>query len=124
MKPFCEVIVAEVMPVIRAVITKELMDVHGLNQVETARRLGVTQPAISQYRSKLRGKNAKLLLANKKITALVKNLSKNIASGKMNPQKIHEELCRICKSIREEKMICKLHGVQQCYICFGKWTCG
>jgi len=123
MKPFCEVIVADVMPVIRAVITKELMDTYKFNQVETAHLLGVTQPAISQYRSKLRGQNVRLLLSNKKITALVKNLAKDIATGKMKPQKIHEELCVICKNIRKEKIICKLHGVDHCYICFGKCTC-
>lgn len=122
MKPFCEVVVADVLPVIRAIITKELMDTHGLNQVETARKLGVTQPAISQYRSKLRGRGARMLLTNKKIVILIKNLAKKIATGEMKPQRMHEELCNICKNIRKEKIICKLHGGVQCYICFGK-TC-
>jgi len=123
MKPFCEVVVADVLPVVRAMITKELMDTHGLNQVETARRLGVTQPAVSQYRSKLRGRGAKMLLSNKKIATLIKNLAKDIAKGNMKPQRMHEELCNICRSIRKEKIICKLHGGVECYICFGKPVC-
>jgi len=118
MKPFCEIVVADIMPVIRALITKELMDEHGLNQVETAKKLGVTQPAVSQYRSKLRGQGVKMLLSNKKIMSLIKKLAADVAKGNMNPQKMHMELCSICGEIRREKIICKMHGGEKCYICF------
>jgi len=51
----CEVAVKCVLPVVRAMIAKELVTKHGLNQVETARLLGVSQPAISLYSRKARG---------------------------------------------------------------------
>jgi len=123
MKPFCEVVVADILPVIRAIITKELIDTYKLNQVEVARKLGVTQPAISQYRSKLRGQGVKILLANKKIASLIKKFAKEIATGDVKPQGMHKKLCDICRSIRMEKIICKMHGGVQCYICFGKQVC-
>jgi len=49
MKPFCEIIVAKILPAMRAIITKELMQTYGFNQTEVAQKLGITQPAISQY---------------------------------------------------------------------------
>jgi hypothetical protein len=123
MKPFCEVIVADVLPVIRAMVAKELMVDYKMSQVEVARKLGVTQPAISQYRSKLRGQSVKLLQSNKKVVGLIKNLAKEIATGRIEPQKMHQRLCAICRTIRMEKIICKMHGGVECYICFGKQTC-
>ena len=82
MKPFCEIIVAKILPAMRAIITKELMQTYGLNQTEAAKKLGITQPAISQYNRELRGYNVKLLQSNKKVIGEIKELAAAIASGK------------------------------------------
>ena len=122
MKPFCEIIVADVMPALRALITKELMDKYGLNQTEVAEKLGITQPAVSQYRKALRGHNVRLLESNKKILELINSLSHDVNKGTVQPSVMLQRLCLICKTIREEKIICQLHAkayssLEGCSIC-------
>ena len=67
MKPFCEIIVQMILPGIRALVAKELMETHGLTQEQTADKLGVSQAAVSQYRRELRGSRIKLLQRDKKV---------------------------------------------------------
>lgn len=123
MKPFCEVIVADALPALRALITKELMQIHGLNQTEVSKKLGITQPAVSQYRRELRGHKLRLLLDNEEIMGLIKKLSHEIALSDMPAIGIHEKLCEICRKMREEGVICRLHAsrypsIGPCKICF------
>jgi predicted transcriptional regulator len=123
MKPFCEIIVSKVLPAMRAIVTRELMHTYGLSQTETARRLGVTQPAISQYSRELRGYNVKLLKSSPKVMKEVKGLAAEIASGKTSPRDMPARICEICGSIRKERVICKLHEqnyppISPCKQCF------
>lgn len=123
MKPFCEIIVAKILPAMRAIITKELMQTYGFNQTEAAQKLGITQPAISQYNRELRGYRVKLLKSNSKIMSEIKKLTAEIASGDTKSGKIPERICEICGKIRKEKIVCKLHEsdyppISPCSICF------
>lgn len=123
MKPFCEIIVSDVLPAVRAVLTNELSRTYGLSQTQISKKLGITQSAISQYRRELRGQRAKIILSNEKIVDLVKQLSHDIALGEMDSKALHKSFCTICKRIREEGLICKLHGnawpsIGPCKICF------
>ncbi len=123
MKPFCEVIVSSVLPALRAMIADELMRTYNLKQTEVSEKLGITQPAISQYRRELRGNRVKLLKSNKKIMNLVQSLSHDVANGKANAMKAHEKFCAICKKVREEKIICRMHesaypALAPCKTCF------
>jgi predicted transcriptional regulator len=123
MKPFCEIIVANILPAIRAVVAKELIEEYGLNQTEVSKKLGITQPAVSQYKSELRGQKVKILQSNKEVIDLIKNLSKKIASGEVDSKEIHQSFCKICLKIRKEKIICKPHAdayppLARCNLCF------
>ena len=46
-----EVISEEILPAIRSMMATRLSDDYGLNQEEIADKLGLTQPAVSQYLS-------------------------------------------------------------------------
>ena len=46
----CEIISQDFLPVLRSAIAKELASM-GLNQKQVADILGISQPAVSQYRS-------------------------------------------------------------------------
>ncbi|HVO85861.1 MAG TPA: transcriptional regulator, partial [Candidatus Eisenbacteria bacterium] len=52
----CEVAVKCVLPVVRAMVAKELKSGNGLKQVDVAKLLKVSQPAISLYQRDMRGK--------------------------------------------------------------------
>lgn len=123
MKPFCEIIVAKILPAMRAIITKELMQRYGLNQTEVAQKLGITQPAISQYKRELRGYRVKLLLSNKEVMNSIKKLTANIALEDIKSRQIPEKFCEICEKIRREKIICQMHegvypSIAPCDFCF------
>lgn len=75
MKLYCEVVVGDVLPSLRALITKELIQ-NGLTQNEVAKKLGITQPAVSQYRKYLRGGKIRQLQKNRKLMAIVRKFSK------------------------------------------------
>ena len=61
MKPYCEIIVKDVLPGLRSAVAKELAEEYKLNQSEIARLLGVSQASISQYLRKLRGKEMTII---------------------------------------------------------------
>lgn len=93
MKVFCETIFNEILPALRAIMANEMSKTHGLNQIEIAQKLGITQPAVSQYKAGLRGKNVKLLLSNPKFMRWIKKLTEEIIAGNI----FHEYICEICK---------------------------
>jgi len=122
MKPFCELIVANVLPGIRALITKDLIQ-QGFNQNDISKKLGITQPAISQYKRELRGGRIKILEKNREVMGLIKKLSSEIAIGDVKPKQIHLKICEICLKVRKEGIICKMHedsypDLERCEICF------
>jgi len=109
MKPFCEIIVSEILPTVRVLITRHLLEDYNYTQTEAAKLLGITQAAISQYSREMRGKRIKLLEKNPKIMESIKKLSNSIATGKLKSKHIHLKICELCTEIRKNKLICKIH---------------
>jgi len=124
MKPFCEIVVQDVLPAIRALMAKELMIVHKLTQQEVATKLGVSQAAVSQYRRELRGFKVKILENDKTVIDSINDLTKRLATGELNNVTASEECCLICRAIRNKKLICELHmeaapNFENCKMCLG-----
>lgn len=109
MKPFCEVIVTEILPTIRMLITNHLLQNYDYTQTKIARILGITQAAVSQYSTAARGKRLKLIEKNKKIMGLIEKLANDIAKGKIKNKEVHIKFCELCEEIRKSRLICKLH---------------
>jgi predicted transcriptional regulator len=108
MKLLCEIIVGEVLPALRAIIAKELMQL-GLNQIQISKKLGITQPAVSQYMRELRGHHAKMLTSNEDVVEAVKVLAHEIATGDIEASELHMKICEICKTIKKQDLFYKLH---------------
>jgi len=122
MKPFCEVIVASVLPAIRSIMTRELLNTYGLKQQEVADLLGITQPAVSQYIRESRGMKVKLLEKHPEIMKMIDDFSRDIVHEKIKPKEFQLKICGICKSIRKNRLICHLHeemypSIAPCSIC-------
>jgi hypothetical protein len=108
MKPPCEVVVRDILPAIRAMLVKELIERHRLSQVEVARKLGITQPAVSQYLRMLRGTSLGGALL-KKVETNMRELAEDIAHGKLEHKQIIERYCSICRSMKQRELVCLLH---------------
>lgn len=85
--------IAQMLPALRAVLAKDLA-AAGLSQLEIARTLGVTQPAVSQYLRDIRGKGGAAMAPD--VTAL----SVRIRAEKLAANVITDELYRIASAAR------------------------
>jgi len=122
MKPFCEVIAFEVLPAVRAMVARQLMEKYKVSQVRAARLIGVSQPAISQYKRDLRGYRTGLFKNNPSLVAMVERIAEGLASGEIKDMESTLSFCKLCKEIRFSGVGCELHGerdasVRQCNIC-------
>ncbi len=90
----CEIIVWNVLPCIRRALATSLFK-KGLNQKEIANKIGVSSAAISQYLASKRGKNMRF---NEKILKEIEKSADAILKG----NDAIEEICKICKIIKEE----------------------
>jgi len=99
LRHFAEVVVSDILPAVRALLAKELAKL-GLNQQQTATKLGVTQAAVSQYRRELRGWRVKLLTKDPKTVAEIEKLAKIVNESGLGSEPALEHLAAICRLIR------------------------
>ncbi len=120
MRPPCEVVVKIVLPSIRALVAKGLIEKYDMTQKKVSEKLGVTQPAISQY---MGGKHAfwKELTENEEIMDLINDFEERLMVGESEIFDITSMICDICMRIRssdefrnlyEEHL--ELHGCDIC----------
>jgi predicted transcriptional regulator len=119
----CEIAVKCVLPSIRAMTAKKLMTKHNLKQEDVAKLLGISQPAISLYRRRIRGK-AIDLESDPAIMTLVEDLAASLAQRNMSRRDFIRSFCEICKTVRAKGLLCKLHkafdpliNIEKCELC-------
>lgn len=101
----CEYMMWNGLPVIRKEIAESMINDFGLNQKETAERLGITPAAVCQYVSRKRGR---INIVDEIILEEIKTSAQSIihnGDGSVIP-----ETCRICKILRkspEFSLFCK-----------------
>jgi predicted transcriptional regulator len=122
MKTLCELMSLEVLPTVRALIARSLVEVHGLSQQQAADRLGTTQPAISQYKRELRGLKTSMIKNDSELVKIIDSMSKRIAAGELDQQEAALEFCEICRHMRSTGMACEIHrkinpSLSTCSIC-------
>jgi predicted transcriptional regulator len=114
-------------------LAQELTTEHGLKQTETAKLLGVSQPAISLYYRRIRGK-AINLEKDPEITKLIKEFANTMACGSesLSHKEFIQKFCEICKLIRSKGLMCELHkifdpqiDIEKCELCLaiGDFNC-
>ncbi|MFX1297235.1 MAG: transcriptional regulator [Promethearchaeota archaeon] len=100
MKTPCEIIVWNVVPIIRKEFAKNLIEKHGLNQREVADKLGITESAVSRY---LSGKRGVLEITDDAVLEEIRK-SANIIAAENGPT-IIEEICRICRILKSREFV-------------------
>ena len=124
----CEVASKSVIPALRAMIARRLIEEYGMKQELVAERLGVTQAAVSKYIHQIRGEAVELESAEE-----VENISNEIArtlSRAANPLEVSQKFCQACTDIRALGLMCETcqrvdpsWDVEHCTICFGHHGC-
>lgn len=119
----CEVAVKCVVPVIRAMVAKELIQEYGLKQEEAGGLLGITQAAISHYLRRVRG-TALDLEGDAKICKSVKETAAKLIAKDLSTQEARSKICSLCGAIRRRGLMCTLHSrfepgleTRECGVC-------
>jgi predicted transcriptional regulator len=91
----CERAAGDVLPRARALIARKLVEVYKLSRTDAAKRMGLTQPAISQYMKETRGRRS----ADEKgeFAALAGVVAKGLAEGSVTKESLESEMCRFCR---------------------------
>ncbi len=93
----CEFMMWNGLPVIRKEIAESMITNHGLNQKQTAQKLGVTPAAICQYLSNKRGK---IKIIDPEILQEINKSAERIIQEE-HPAVV-PETCRICKILMKK----------------------
>ena len=115
-----ELEVRYILPAIRRELAKALILNHKLSQKETAKLLGLTEAAVSQY---IHSKRAKEVVFSKEIVEEIMKSAERILENKTK-QKVMSETFRISNLAKVKHILCDLHRAQskddlaKCNICF------
>ena len=101
----CEVGVKTVLPAVKAVMARSIMEKHGLNEKQTAEILGLSQSAVSRYAARERG-NLLNIEATPEIIALIDQMATHLIKAPDNKAEILKLFCQTCTSIREKGLMC------------------
>jgi len=107
MSTSCESVARYILPLYRAYVARELIEKYDYTQVKAAKKLGITQAAISQYISSKRGRMG--IPNYDEIAPLVKKaaakVAKRIATTEMSQEEFSGSFCELCKTLQKEKKI-------------------
>jgi hypothetical protein len=99
-----------VLPALRSLIARELIEKHGFSQVVAAKKLGITQATISHYLYSKRGeKYLKQIEQMNDIKTMVNDIADEIANGDLSSLDIISRFCDFCSQLRTEHLLCNMH---------------
>jgi predicted transcriptional regulator len=103
-------------------VANKLVTDYGFSQTLAARKMGVSQPAVSQYSRSLRGANTKVLEDYPQIATLAKSVAAKIASGRDGDASSTILFCEVCRQIRLSGLGCDVHrqmdaSLANCNVC-------
>ena len=101
----CEVGVKTVLPAVKAIMARQIVEKHGLNEKQTAELLGLSQSAVSRYVSKERG-NLLTIENVTEVLALIDQMVTFLIKEPNNKTEFLKLFCQTCIAIREKGLMC------------------
>jgi predicted transcriptional regulator len=90
---------------VKAIMARQIVEKHGLNEQQTAELLGLSQSAVSRYISKERG-NLLDINGSTEVLALVEQMVTSLIKDPSNKTEVLTLFCQICTAIREKGLMC------------------
>jgi predicted transcriptional regulator len=103
----CEVGVKTVLPAIRALMARAIVEKHGLKEKQAAEILGSSQSAISRYTTRNRG-NMLTIENVTEVQTLIDQMINLLIHKPNQKMKILNLFCQTCTIIREKGLMCEL----------------
>ena len=101
----CEVGVKTVLPAVKAIMARSIVEKHGLNEKQTADLLGLSQSAVSRYVGRERG-NLLTIENSTEVLALIDQMVTFLIKEPDNKAEILNLFCQTCTAIREKGLMC------------------
>jgi hypothetical protein len=100
----CENIARYVLPIFRSSIARELIEKYNYTEVEAAKKLGITQAAISQYLHSKRGYKGIPQCGDflPSVQMAAREAAKRMATEEVDVEEITSNFCKLCMSFREK----------------------
>jgi predicted transcriptional regulator len=112
-----------VIPAIRALVVKRLVEEHGMTQQQAAKLLGVTQPAVSKYLHLKRGAAIRLN-GIREIDRATGDIANMVSSRKVKQLEVMSRIEAACDYVKRNRYMCDLHkrlepgiDIESCHIC-------
>jgi uncharacterized protein len=102
----CEVGVKTVLPAVKAIMARSIVENHGLNEKQTADLLGLSQSAVSRYIGRERGSNLIAIEKTTEVLDLINQMVLSIITEPQNKTRVLELFCQTCTTIREKGLMC------------------
>jgi predicted transcriptional regulator len=122
----CEVGVKTVLPAVKAVMARSIVEKHGLNEKQTAELLGLSQSAVSRYLGRERG-NLLVIENTAEVLTLIDQMVTFLMKEPNNKTEILKLFCQTCTTIREKGLMCQhcqkgmtKHWPEPCFFCKDK----
>jgi len=119
----CEVAVKSVVPAVRAVIARELIQSYGMRQNDVANLLGISQAAVSKYTRHVRGRVPEIE-GVEEIRPIITKIVDSLANRRTSRYEVVPRFCAVCILIRRKRLMCELCkrsdpsiDIEQCSIC-------
>jgi predicted transcriptional regulator len=103
----CEVGVKTILPAVRAVMARAIVEKHGMKEQQAAEILGLSQSAISRYTTKDRGNLIKIENVPEVQTLIDQMIDLLLREKSRHTMEIMELFCETCKLIREKGLMCQ-----------------
>lgn len=102
----CEVASKSVVPAVKALIAKDLVENHGLNQDQAAEILGISQSAVSKYTTQVRGCAVRIDDIDD-IESMVKGIVSLLMTRQYQRMDLLRSFCQACVAIRKTGVMCE-----------------
>jgi predicted transcriptional regulator len=109
MKPPCVTIVKHVLPAIRVLVVKELIEKYHVRKVDASAKMELTPAAITQYLKGERGTTFIDEVLRSEVMNDISKLAEILAKDDAPIESVIEKVCNICATIRSEEVLCELH---------------
>ena len=110
MKPPCIIVVKYVLPALRVLIAKELIEKHGLSRVRAAEKMELTPAAVTQYLKKARGETAvQLVESSDEAVKIISEMANDLARGDVSMYDVLQNICKTCQTMRSKGLLCEMH---------------
>jgi len=129
LKPPCIIVVQYVLPALRVLIAKELIEKRCLSRVRAAEKMELTPAAITQYLKKVRGETAvQLVESSDEAVEIISEMGNDLARGDASVYDVLRNICKTCQIMRSKGILCEMHKeilpalkkseVCECEFCF------